>query len=254
MDAFDFIEDPVEEQPKRKPGSLILRLGTLYFMLSALLLIAYFVVVFLNPYSSLNPFPPPTPSPSPESQSLLPTDTQEAGNPAAPAPSESQASPTDTQEAVQEPTHTTEPYPTPTDVILMTETPSGTEEAGLFFVAQEGTPSYLPYSGGCDGLYVAGNVIDIDNAPVMLMSVRAVGTLGETRIDLEALSGSNPDYTESGWEIKLLDALVISNGTISIALYRQGSREPVSEEVFIDTFNDCSKNLVVVNFVEERNE
>ncbi len=100
-------------------------------------------------------------------------------------------------------------------------------------------------------MYIAGNITDIDDNPVMLMTVRASGTLGGEEILIEALSGSNTDYTVSGWEIKLSDSLIASTGEITVALYRQGGWEPISEEVRIDTFNDCSRNLIVVNFVQE---
>jgi hypothetical protein len=254
MDAFDFREEPVEEPPERKPGKLLLRLGTIYFLISTLALAAFFVIVFLDPNSSLNPFPPPTPTATPETQSQALDDTAGSVAESAVPPAETATPTLDSEDETAMPTVTTAPYPTPTDVILATPISSETPEASLFFSAQEGSPSYLPYSGGCDGLYVAGNVIDIDNNPVMLMTIRAAGTLGDQTIDLEALSGSDPDYTASGWEIKLSDTLVDTSGTLSVALYAQGSRAPVSDIIFFDTFNDCSKNLVVVNYVQERSE
>lgn len=253
-DAYDFVEDPALET-KQKPdsGSPFLRLGTIYFLLAAFALIAYFVFIYFNPYHSLNPFPPP-PEEAAAAQLTLtetPSPTITPTLESLPEVTETPAPATPTVETVLRPTFTIA-YPTPTDVVLMTETPAGTPEARQFYVAQEGSPSYLAYPTGCDGLYVAGNVIDIENDPVMLMTVRASGLLGDQQISLEALSGSSPTYTESGWEIKLSDQLVASTGAITIALYEQGGREPVSEQVVVDTISDCSKNLVVVNFVQER--
>ena len=100
-------------------------------------------------------------------------------------------------------------------------------------------------------MYIAGNITDIDHNPVMLMTVRAVGNLNGEEIFIEVLSGSNTDYTISGWEIKLSDTLVTSTGSITLSLYQQGGWEPISEEVLLDTYNDCSRNLVVVNFIQE---
>jgi hypothetical protein len=136
----------------------------------------------------------------------------------------------------------------------MTATASGTQEARRFYIAREESPSYLAHGSGCTGPYVAGNVVDIESDPVMLLTVRVTGTLGDQPVNLEALSGSNAIYTESGWEIKLSDQLMNTSGTLSVALYEQGRREPVSDVVVFDTVTDCTKNLVVVNFVQQRND
>lgn len=256
-DAYDFIEEePVDSQPKRDTGSPLLRLGTIYFVVAALVLIGYFVFIYFNPHHALNPFSPPAQGGQADAVLALPTGTPE------PLPSrtptlegvlpvvEATATPT----AVVRPTQPTPVYPTPTDVILMTATASGTQETRRFYVAREESPSYLAHGSGCTGLYVAGNVVDMESDPVMLLTVRVTGTLGEQPVDLEALSGSNATYTESGWEIELSDQLINSTGTLSVALYEQGGREPVSDVVAIDTVNDCTRNLVVVNFVQQRNE
>lgn len=256
-DAFDFIEDEPAGAPKRSSVSPLLRLGTLYFLLAAIVLIVYFVFIYFNPHHALNPFPPPQEGAAAVS-AALPTATAELSIEPTPTGEEvllaEEATPTSAPSAT--PTAAgvtrTEVYPTPTDVVLNTETPAGTPEARSHYVAQDGTPSYLAHTSGCTGLYVAGNVTDLDDDPVMLLTVRATGMLGDQPIDLEVLSGSSPAYTESGWEIQLSDQLVASTGAITIALYEQGGWQPVSDEVVIDTMNDCAQNLVVVNFVQER--
>jgi hypothetical protein len=252
MDAFDFTEDPQEEKPRRKQGSILLTLGAYYFLAISIFLIGFFVVIYLDPYNALNPFPPPAPTED-EFSSLMPAETG--------TPTETAVSPTATETSTQMPTTTPEqpaptdttiPYPTATEVVLATSQPGDTPEVVTHYKAQDGTPAYIPHSGGCNGVYVAGNVIDIDNHPVMLMAVRATGLIGEEFIEIESLSGSNPDYSESGWEIKLSDQLVSTTGSIFIGLYPQGAFDPISDLVVIDTFNDCSKNLAIVNFVQDQ--
>ena len=235
-----------------EPGNPLLNLLTSIFLLASVLLIAYFGYTFVNPHHSLNPFAPPMPiagsQPTTPTLTAVPTETS---IPVETQPNETETSvppPSETPQA--EPAATLPAFPTATSVVINTPEPTLTTSP-LKFVAQDGTPSYLPYSGGCSGLYIAGNITDIDDNPVMLMTVRASGTLGSEDILIEALSGSNTDYTVSGWEIKLSDTLIASTGTITVALYEQGGWDPISEEVAIDTFNDCSRNLIVVNFIQE---
>ena len=243
---------PNNQSPKRKTGSPLLTLGTYIFLLASLFLVVYFGYTYINPYHQLNPFPPAQPPETANLPAELPTEaptlipvSADTLTPIATLPLPPPTATTDPS-----PTATSPPFPTATSVVINTPEPTLTPETALTFTAQKDTPSYLPYSGGCTGLFIAGNITDIDDNPVMLMTVRASGTLGGDEILIEVLSGSNQDYTESGWEIKLSDTLINSSGSITVALYKQGAWEPSSEAVLIDTFNDCTRNLVVVNFVQ----
>ncbi|HSG26683.1 MAG TPA: hypothetical protein VLA32_11250 [Anaerolineales bacterium] len=254
MDAFDFAEEPKPEKPKKKPGSVLLTLGAYYFLASSLCLIGFFVAIYIDPYNPINPFMPPTPVGVSQPEEVTPvlTATAQATFTQAPAATETVALlPTETPLQAT-PTETFIPYPTPTNVVLSTSQPVDTPDRLTHFAAQEGTPAYIPYSGGCSGVYIAGNIIDIDDRPVMLMAVRATGTINGQAINVEVLSGSNPNYSESGWEIKLFDQLVTTTGQITVGLYPQGAWDPISDLVVIDTFNDCTRNLAVVNFVQDQ--
>jgi hypothetical protein len=238
---------------KSGSGGLFLNLLSSLFMLGSILLLAYFGFTFANPYHALNPFQPPAPTAihqlaAKEAPTATPTEDNLADSL---PPTEAPTLFPPTATPIPLPTETPIPFPTATPVVINTPADTPTSEPISKFVAQEGTPSYLPHSGGCSGLYIAGNITDIDHNPVMLMTVRAEGTLGDEAIFIEVLSGSNTDYTVSGWEIKLSDSLIASTGEITLSLYLQGGWEPVSEEVLVDTFNDCSRNLAVVNFIQE---
>lgn len=252
MDAFDFAPDP-DEKPKRSCSDVILRLVGYYFIAATLLLIGYFVLIYLNPQSSLNPFRPvqqasqgDTSAPPTETATLIPTDTL--------APSETATFTATLELPTNTPTitNTIEAFPTATDVVLVTNTPAPTVSVVRHFSAQDNTPLYLPYSGGCDGLYVAGNVTDLNGQPLAFMIVKLAGTLNGEVISGEDLSGGNTDYSESGWEIKISDTLLNSTQTLSVALYEQGGVDPVSDVILFDTFNSCSQNLVVINFVQDQ--
>lgn len=231
----------------KSAGRFLLRLGTFLFTTGAVLLLAFFIYTYLDPYHPYNPFPPATPT-SAAAQPASPTPTLE------PSP-EPTYTPTPTETplptAALIPSATPIPFPTATPVVLNTAAPSATSNGKLRYIPQDGTPSYLGHSSGCTGLYLAGNITDAEKSPVMLMTVRVTGTLGGEELYLEALSGSSPQYTASGWEIKLSDSLIPSSGSLVVALYEQGAWEPISDPVAFDTFNDCSRNLVVVNFVQE---
>jgi hypothetical protein len=118
-------------------------------------------------------------------------------------------------------------------------------------VPREETPVYRQHPNGCDGIYLAGSITDFNLNPVMLMKVRAEGILDGQLVFKEVLSGSSPAFGESGWEIKLSDVLTASTGTVTVALYPQGGWNPISEVVEIDTFELCSQNLIVVDFIQE---
>ncbi len=243
MDVFDFAED----KPKRSRGfssGLIWKIGTAYFLLGTLCLVVFFMYTFAYPTNPLNPFPPAlgiildTPIPPPDTQAP-PTQTQ-------PLPAATTETPT---EGV-----TIGPLPTVTPFATSDLTPTTTTSVGPpHYKAQDGTPIYLPHSEGCGGLYIAGNVIDIHGNYIYFMIVRVGGTLvGEPLYTEDALSGSNKNYTDSGWEVKIADAPIDSTGTVFVELYMQGLTDPVSDLIIVDTYNDCNRNLIVVNFVQDQ--
>ena len=253
MDAFDFKPDSKEEKPKSKREHTLLTLGTYYFIASSIVLAALFVLIYTNPYTPLNPFMPPTPTTGETSLESLPTNTAavQAAFTQTPTLTETLATAPSATPVEITPTATFIPYPTPTDVVLATGLPVDTPEKLAHFTTQEDTPSYIAYGGGCSGVYVAGNVLDINDRPVVLMTVRVTGTIGGQTINLETRSGSNTEYSESGWEIQLSDQLINTNGTITVGLYAQGVFDPISDLVVINTYSDCSRNLAVVNFVQD---
>lgn len=240
MDVFDFVDD----KPKKSRngiGGLIWKIGTAYFLIGALCLAAFFAYTFMYPRNPLNPFPP--------APGIVP-DT--------PVPPATNPPPTNTP--IIPPATTAPPTEGPTLGPLPTATPfatgdvtATTQPTGLaHFTTQEGTPIYLPHSDGCDGLYVAGNVVDLSGNPLVFMLVRVGGTLGGESLQLEdALSGSNPNYSSSGWEVKIADAPIDSTGTVFVELYMLESEDPVSDLIIVDTFNDCNRNLIMVNFLQD---
>jgi len=241
----DFYEEPkpvvTPPPPTKKKGS-----GCLLNLLSGILVVGTLVVtllfgiIFLNPQSGINPYPPPTipavvltNTPTPTPKGLLPA----------------------TWTPTSSPTATLTPTPTSTDTPQPTDTPVPTAdlEVGTTFTIQEGSPSYevntFHPDAGCDWLGVAGQIFDQDGAPVSGILVESGGMLGEIELSGLTLSGMAPAYGEGGYEITLGNAPADSDGEIWIQLLDQANL-PLSEKVIFQTFNSCDSNLVKINFVQ----
>jgi hypothetical protein len=236
MDAFDFVDDK-SKGARSGIGGLVWKLGTAYFLIGTLCLGVFFAYTYVYPNNPLNPFPP-----APGIALDTPVPPTATNTPA--IPTNTTAPPT------EEPTLGPLPTATPFSTSDVTATIQSTELK--HFTAQAGTPLYLPYSGGCGGLYIAGNVVDLAGNPLVFMLVRVGGTLGGETLQLEdVLSGSNPNYSSSGWEVKIADAPIDSTGTVFVELYTLESENPVSDLIIVDTYNDCNRNLIMVNFVQD---
>jgi hypothetical protein len=219
-----------------------LKFGTLVFILGTICLLVFFVYTYIAPNNPYNPFPPVSENAeaAPATLAFLPSHTPIL-------------IPTTTATITPEfPTSTVTPLPPPTEAVITILAPSMVPESSLHFVAQSGTPVYTGHPRGCDGIYLSGNVIDRDGNPLPGLVVKAAGLIGETPIVPEpSTSGSHPEFSPSGWEIKLSDTLGDSSGTIFVALFSPDSDDPISDLVFVDTFDDCNRNMIMVNFLQQ---
>ncbi len=259
MDQFDFKEDEEPQKEKRVRRSrsggggdrsaIIWILGSLYFLCMAVFLMGYFGMVFINPQASYNMFPPSTKVAIVIPPTLAPSATV--------PPTATDAAPTEVffptltpTTAVPGATEEVATLPPPTEAVFATST-EGSGNSSPFFAMQSGNPTYLAHPDGCGGLYIGGNVTDKDGAPLVFMLIRVSGLLAGNGLGLEdALSGTAPQYSESGYEIKLADAPVDSPNTVILQLIDVTTEIAVSGIVQIETFNDCSRNLIMVNFVQ----
>ncbi|MCJ7432778.1 MAG: hypothetical protein MUO77_04755 [Anaerolineales bacterium] len=102
---------------------------------------------------------------------------------------------------------------------------------------------------GCNWQGIAGSVLDVNNAEVFGLVIRLVGTYDGKTKDIIVISGSAPVYgSKSGFEFALGTAPISSKGKLYLQLLDQGAGLPLSENVYIDTYDDCEKNLVLVRF------
>ena len=124
---------------------------------------------------------------------------------------------------------------------------------GYAFTVQTGNPSYLQnfahVEQGCNWLGVVGQVFDKNGQPITRMVVRVEGFLGNQSLDALGMTSLATAYGPGGYEIILSDEPLNSSGTLSIALFNlEGER--VSEYIPFNTYADCSKNLILINFQE----
>lgn len=227
----------------------------LWDMLSILVLIVtvciggIFLLIFINPNSSLNPFPPggagpfgpriPTETAAPFT--LVPTWT---------ASPTLELTPSDTPRPTFTPIFTETPF----SLVPPTKTPkpSSTPKAPFTAIAITQTESTLIHPElGCNWAGVGGTVVDAKNNSVIGTVVVLRGFLNGNSVDLTTVSGVNPEYGQSGFEFVLGNTPVSSNKTLYVQLLDLNNI-PLSDKVEISTSTDCAKNLVLVRFKKSR--
>jgi hypothetical protein len=250
MDTFDIDESP--RISRRSPQSS----GMLWNVMTGMVLFAtvgvggFFMRVFADPFNAINPFPPPTYSTQVIPPTLTPT----------PIPL---LPPTWTPTATSLPTETPTPRPTSTPLITETpfEFPTSTPEPqvdpnGMAFVLDPGSPKALPnifhQERGCTWMGIGGIVVDLSGSPIKTgILVELGGMLGGKSVQLLTITTPNALASRLDYELELADKPVSSKGTLWIQLMDQASL-PLSEKVYFDTFDDCERNQIVLNFKQVR--
>lgn len=247
MSDYDYLDD--QPQPSGSTSGVIFNVLTVLVLIMVLCIAAGFLAIFINPNSALNPFPPPTlpaalafPTGTPTPRSVLPPTWT-------PSPS-----PEPTRTFTPEPTTT--PFPTETPFPLFTET-SAPPVGGMPFVVGAGTPigtSSAPFhpEAGCNWLGVAGQVFDLSSAPISGQQIHLGGELAGTPVDMLSLTGLAGSYGSPGfYEFVIGDTPVSTKSTLWIQLQDQAGL-PMSEKIYFDTYDNCEKNLVFINFQQVR--
>ncbi|KXK12524.1 MAG: hypothetical protein UZ14_CFX002002224 [Chloroflexi bacterium OLB14] len=203
----------------------------------------YFVAIFVSPDAPYNPF-----SPSRAFAGQLPTATITPIQ-LLPTWTPTQAVVTETPTVTLVPTFTLEPSPTLVSLITPSKTPTPTATPKAPFAA---TVTYIDSTiihpdAACNWQGVAGTIVDAKNADMIGITVRLTGFYnGKTKNEL-TVSGISPAFGKSGFEFFLSAVPVSSDGLLTIQILDQAGL-PLSSIIEIDTFSDCSKNLVLVKF------
>ncbi len=253
-----------KKRRRRSPGdkrALLWLLGTL-FLVGTLCTVGGCTALLFNPYLPFNPLPPPTlpptlappPSPTlPPYPTLPPTWTPTATNTPTVTP---------TFTPTQTPTATMPPTVTPTLAVSATPTTAGTPVPTPTplprFVLQPGNPAYQSSQvfhpeAGCNWLSVGGQVLEADGAPIAPdppVFVLARGLLNGQPIQELGVVGLASQFGPAGYEIPLGQTAVASSQAVYVQLV-DANGYALSEPYFFDTYADCERNVVIMNFVRQ---
>jgi hypothetical protein len=166
----------------------------------------------------------------------------------------------------------TQDQPSDLDEIVVTETPitAVTDEATT---APEPTqmPASYPYTVqalnplyltnftrqelGCDWLGIGGQIFNREGVVQKDIIIKVGGEIaGSPVIEEMTLPLAEPDidiaYGPGGYELTLANSPAESDGTLWIQLISlQG--DPLTEQIYLITYDDCQKNLLLMNFIEK---
>jgi hypothetical protein len=245
-----------EEKPRRPMGAVIWSLLSVALLLGVACVAFVFVIIFTNPYTSLNPFPPPTATIAVEM--ITPTSTGALYT--LPPTWTATIVPTGTTAPTATPTSTLPPTPTPvtlTPTPLPSETLAPTPQGGFAYELRPNFPKAIENINhpdlGCDWMGIGGQVIDQKGNPITGLIVNIGGKLPgvQIKVDTFTLTGVALSYGRAGYEIKLSDKPIASKGSLWVQLVDQ-AQTPISDKIFFDTFDSCDKNLIILDFLKVR--
>jgi len=121
------------------------------------------------------------------------------------------------------------------------------------FSLQEGSPFYLPNfaqpEAGYGWLGVAGQVFDGEGNEVLDVIVMVGDEQNPDGEPMIGITGTALAYGLGGFEVQLADGAIESQNRFWIqVLSSEGI--PLTIPVYFNTFEDCDRNLVLINFVE----
>ncbi len=254
--------NPIEPQPRagRKPErstavpgghDLVWNVLTVLVWLGMTCAVMAFATIYANPASlpaPLRPFPPTL-----VSAIHIPTGT------ATPLPSSTQtpAKPTVTLTATPTPvtpTPTITLTPTVTDTATPGPSPTPTIYSLYPFILRgeikniAGTT--FPDHDTCK-LWVAGQAYDLQGAPMQGITVMLGGYLDGKTLSQLSLTGTALQYGQAGYEFTIADQPVKTKQSVWVMLFDQ-AMVPLSAKIYFDTYEDCSQNLILINFRQIR--
>lgn len=233
----------------RRSSGVLWNLLTVLVLVAAVCVVSYFLLIFVNPQSALNPFPPPTLPPV----LVLPTATSTPLN---------VLPPTWTPAPTLEPTITLTPRPTntptstPTRIVLPspTQTPTATATLPPEFLLSGGVQHQRSTAVNglpCTWMGVGGNIVDLDGNPVQGLTVFLGGAYETKPLNKTTISGTAPVFGEGGYEIQIADDPGPSNETMYVQLFSADGKS-VSPQYFFRTYDECERNLIRLDFAQSQ--
>jgi heme/copper-type cytochrome/quinol oxidase subunit 2 len=246
MDTYE-LSDTEEPAHRKKSPALVWNVLTILVVVTIVCVVSVFFLIFMNPYSGINPFPPPTlnTTVAPPTATVTPRFTLIPSW----TPTNVMVETTGTPEAINVPSITE----TPSEGVAVMEVTLIPPPGGFSFIARQGSPSAIDGASfhpdaGCKWSGVAGQATSLNGESVQGLFVQLGGSMpGADPVNKLAMTGLAAQYGAGGFEISLADKVIASNGTLWIQLLDQQNL-PLSDRVYFDTYDDCQKNLVIIYF------
>jgi hypothetical protein len=239
-----------KRNPERGCAAAFFNILTILALLGAGAIGFVFITLINNPDLVPEQYQPLDIPTIPPTLTEVPTRTPQP--PTVPPP----ASPTSVPTATLAPSSTPLPSQTPFSLVTPPTEAVGPTEPGFAYEAP-GSPTAIKNiyhtDLGCGWLGVGGQAIDQSGAPVVGLIVKLGGQLGGFQIDELTVSGTAAaiGYGQSGWEFTMADGPIESQNSLWVQLFDQ-AENPLSDKIVFDTFDDCNRNLIVINFVKVR--
>jgi hypothetical protein len=249
----------IEEEENQKP-----KFGFFWNFLSILLLVGIlifagiFLLIFRDPSSIINPFPPPTLP----ARVIIPSATA----PAAIPPTDAFVAPITTEIApsLMATTETVQTLPPTAELPIVTMPPATViDSTQVQTTPTNGVNSVYPFAlqsqpaaiqaevlypeRNCEWMGVGGQVLDIKGSPYTGITIQLGGYINGKSVFLTSLTGTALQYGPAGYEFTISDKPIASNDALWLRLVDQAGL-PLSERIYFDTFDLCEQNLIVINF------
>jgi hypothetical protein len=242
-EPIDPYKTRTRRRSKRRGGDAVWNLMTFLVILAMLGLAAVFVLIYQNPYASFNPFQPDPPIPP-----LVQIQPSPTSIPSATQRPPTAFPPTWTATSTLLPTSTNTPRP-PTVTLTPTLIPE-------FPFTLRASPAAVSSTitrpdSGCNWMGVGGQVFDLQGAPAVGYTIQLGGLIANKSIDQLSLSGTALQYGTAGFEFTLTEKPTATSKTLWIQLLDQAGL-PLSVRAYFDTFNDCTRNLILISFKQVR--
>jgi hypothetical protein len=146
----------------------------------------------------------------------------------------------------------TQPPATSTQRIV-TPAPQVPTPIPMKYRLQPGTPvgiaGFVHTDLGCGWMGIGGQVFALDSTPVERLVVELGGTMNGQPVSQLSLTGSATQWGPGGFEFTLANHPIESNGTLWLRVLELNG-VPVSDRIFFTTYNDCSRNTILINLNE----
>lgn len=235
---------PKDKKPKKrkKPssGGGFYNFLAFLFLAATIGVIALVILLVNNPWVAFNPFQPPIPQPS---VTLFPS----------PASGGPDSTPTRIPTALSSAaTRTPTLPPSSTGLTLV---PTGPNPLTTYpFTVQNEAVTYTRYSGGCNGLYLVGQVFNLQGEPLVCgqlgasLPCRPVAVKGENFSTI-VFTGSAQQWGPSGYEVYLNSRPIEAEFKVQLL---ETTGAALSEVITVKTLASCEQNMAVVNFIQIR--